>query len=423
MPNRKISPKISEDYQISLTAPQVLTLDNGIPVYEISMGTQDVLKVELVFFAGRPYEHKKLVGRATTAMLKEGTQHTSAADLAEKVDFYGGTISTPVNLDSINVVLYCLTKHFGSLLPLFAEMIYQPAFLESELRSYVKNNQQRVIVDLTKNDVVAYRKITEFIYGKDHPYGYNSFPETYGDLERSDLEQHHKDYFTSDNCKIFLSGRSNRETLPLLNQYFGQEKSKKKTPPTYFAPKVELPQRVNLSLPNSLQTAIRVGRGLFDKKHPDFNGFYMLNMILGGFFGSRLMTNIREEKGYTYNIFSMVDTMSRDGYFYIGTEVGNQVVAPTIKEIYAEIEELQRTKVSAEELKMTRNYVLGNTLTMLDGAFNTMDLVKTLILEDIPLQQFEALIHTVKHIDAATIRNLAQKYLNREDLWEVIVGP
>ena len=148
----------------------------------------------------------------------------------------------------------------------------------------------------------------------------------------------------------------------------------------------------------------------------------MLNMILGGFFGSRLMTNIREKKGYTYNISSMLDTMKKDGYFYVGTEVGNEVVDATIKEIYKEMETLQRSLIGKEELKMTQNFVLGNMLTMLDGAFNTMDVVKTLIIEDIPLIEFENLIDTVKNIDAKTLQVLAQKYFNREDLWEVVVG-
>ncbi|MEM9822073.1 MAG: insulinase family protein, partial [Bacteroidota bacterium] len=182
------------------------------------------------------------------------------------------------------------------------------------------------------------------------------------------------------------------------------------------------PKSIKIPHPDSVQTAIRIGSKIFNKKHPDYPGLFVLNTILGGYFGSRLMTNIREDKGYTYNIFSTLDTMISDGYFYIGTEVGNEFVEPTMTEIYGEIERLQNEAVEEGELQMVRNYLLGNLLTNLDGPFNVADVIKSLILDDLPFSEFDQMVHRIKTIESDELRRLAQKYLQKDQLWELIVG-
>ena len=150
MLDRSQSPSIQEISNLQLIKPIQHRLKNNIPVYEINMGTQEVIKLEVIFQAGRPFEHKEMVARATSRLLKEGTKQHSSTEIAEKVDFYGGTLSMPVNLDTSNVVLYCLRKHFDKLLPILAEIILNPTFPEKELQRFIKNNQQRLQVELSK---------------------------------------------------------------------------------------------------------------------------------------------------------------------------------------------------------------------------------------------------------------------------------
>lgn len=423
MPNRVIAPEIQEIKNLKLPQPTVHTLDNGIPVYVTNMGTQDIVKLEVIFFAGRPFESKKLVSRATASMLKEGTKNYTAAQIAELTDFYGGTLSVPVNLDTSNILLFSLKKHFDKLLPLVGEMLSQPVFPENELELFKKRNQQRLQVDLTRNDVVAYRKVTEFIFGKDKPYGYNSHPDMYAELESDDLKNHFEKNYVSGNCKIFLSGKIDQKTIDLVNGVLGQKIRKGEAQKSNVEIHFEEPKQIKIQPPAPLQTAIRIGSRIINKHHPDFKGLYVLNTILGGYFGSRLMTNIREDKGYTYNIYSTVDSMLFDGCFYVGTEVGNEFAGKTIEEIYKEFEVLKKDLVEADELQMVRNYLLGNLLTMLDGPFNVSDVVKAHFLEDIPLTEFEALVQTIKTISPEKIRDLARNYLNKEQMWEVVVGP
>ena len=188
-----------------------------------------------------------------------------------------------------------------------------------------------------------------------------------------------------------------------------------------FTQYLPTPQKIKIPHIDSVQTAIKVGCKLFNRNHPDFNGLYILNTILGGYFGSRLMANIREDKGYTYNIFSSVDAMFHDGYFYVGTEVGNEFTEKTLAEIYREMNLLKENLIEEEELNMVKNYLLGNMLTMLDGPFNVSEVVKTYVVENLPVTDFNKLTQTIKNITAEELRELAKKYFKPENMWEVIV--
>ena len=421
MLNRKKQPKIYEVKDLKLPPVQLFHLDNEIPVYIVNLGLQEVVKIEIVFQAGRPFETTRLASRATGSLIKEGTFSLSSAEIAEKVDFFGGSISTPSGMDTSNVVLQCLTKHFNQLLPLFAEMIQTPAFSQKELDTFIENNIQGLQVELSKSDIVAYRQITENIFGKEHPYGYNSDEMLYRNLQRSSLVEHHEANYHAGNCTIFISGKINDEMLKSLNIYFGKmpKKEKKVILPSVISTK---PTQVFIEKKDSSQTAISIGRRLFPRNHEDFNAFFVLNTILGGYFGSRLMENIREEKGYTYNIYSTSEPMLYDGYFYISTEVGNEYLAATKEEIYKEISILQNDLVDKKELKMVKNYLLGNILTMVDGPLNVAEIVKSYVTEGLPYSNFENIVDVIRAISSEQLRDLACKYLQKDDLWEVVVG-
>ena len=422
MLDRSIQPEIKNISNIHIPNFQEYKLDNGIPVYEISMGTQEILKMEIIFNAGRPFEHQKLVARTTSALLREGTKKRKGSEIHEMIDFYGGTMNVPVNLDTSNIVLYSLTKHFEKLLGVLSEILLEPAFPEDELEIFKKNNKQRLQVDLTKNDVVAYRAVTENIFSSAHPYGYNSQAETYNDLSRGELLHHFDRNFHAGNCRIIISGKTNTNVINLLNEYIGKTLVKKEVIKSKVIEAFPDAKKVKIHLPNTLQTAIRLGCKLFNRHHEDYNDFYILNTILGGYFGSRLMSSIREEKGFTYNIFSALDPMHFDGCFYVGTEVGNEFVRPTLDSIYQEFDKLKNEPIKKEELKMVQNYLMGFFLTNLDGAFNVAELVKISRTENLPKDFFKNMVERVQSITSEELMSLSQKYLNEEKMWEVVVG-
>lgn len=423
--NRKIPPPIHQVTSLTLPTPSVTQLDNGISVYATRLGTQEILKIELVIRAGRPEEHRRLASRMTARLLREGTPTYISAQIAEKMDFFAGTLQTGAGMDTTNMSLYCLTKHLPNLLPLIAEMLIEPTFPDRELSIVADNNIQRLAVELSKNDVLAYRKITALIFGENTAYGYNSIPDDYRSITTADCRRYHGNYYTADRMSLFISGYFDDTTLRLLNQYLGQIPMAKTPQPIIDPLSISgknVPNNLRLPHPDSLQTAIRIGRPFGNRHHPDYNGFFMLNTIFGGYFGSRLMSNIREDKGFTYNINSSTDTMHHDGYFYIGSEVGNDVVDKTLVEIYKEMDIMTNDLVGDEELAMVKNYLLGNMLNMVDGAFAVGDVVRTFITEGLPFEAWDSFVETIRTIEAPEIRDMAQKYFKKEDFFEVIVG-
>jgi zinc protease len=209
----------------------------------------------------------------------------------------------------------------------------------------------------------------------------------------------------------------------LLNAIFGQQwnnnaasvQNKFTFPPS---PKGE----IFMERPDAIQSAIRMGTLSINRKHPDFAGFQVLNCLLGGYFGSRLMTNIREDKGYTYGIGSAVVSMKDAGYFFIATEVGADVCEKALTEIEKEIDRLKTDLVMEDELNLVRNYMLGSMLGSLENAFSHADKFKNIFFSGLDYAYYDQYIETVKTIDANKLRLLANQYLNTADFTKVIVG-
>jgi len=421
---KRPAPAIHPVRNLVLPLPREVRLDNGIQVFAMDFPGQEILKVEVVFQAGRPEEVKHLVSRATARLVREGTRSRTGAEIAEHLDFYGGSLSIPTNLDSAVFSLFSLRKYADELIPVFAELLHEPVFPADEIETYKRNSLQELLVDLDKEEVLAYRKITEFIFGETHPYGYNSSPEDYAALTRDDLSAFFDRWYVPANCRLFVSGHVDDTVLGLLNRHFGQTQkdgggSAGQLP--QFSADTK-PQTVHIPHPGSLQKAVKIGRRLFARNHPDYNGVFVLNTILGGYFGSRLMMNVREKRGYTYNIYSTADAMLYDGCFYIATEVHSGKVAATVKEIFAEMKSLCDQPVPESELDMVRNYLLGMLLNGLDGPLNISDVVRTLVVEGLPFEAFDDLVHTIRTITPEQVQDLARHYLKPEDFWVVTVG-
>jgi predicted Zn-dependent peptidase len=170
-----------------------------------------------------------------------------------------------------------------------------------------------------------------------------------------------------------------------------------------------------------VQGAIRIARPFHNRHHPDFMKVSVLNTVFGGFFGSRLMSNIREEKGYTYGIHSYVQNHIHESAWMISTEAGKDVCEATIEEVYKEMKLLREDLVDEDELMLVRNYLIGTLLGDLDGPFQIMGRWKNLVLNNLDGDYFYRSIETIKTISAEELRELAKKYLNPEDFYELVV--
>ena len=170
-----------------------------------------------------------------------------------------------------------------------------------------------------------------------------------------------------------------------------------------------------------VQGAIRIGRQFPNRHHPDFMQMMVLNTVFGGYFGSRLMGNIREEKGYTYGIHSYVQSHFQDTALIISTEAGKDVSEATVEEVYKEMEILREELIDEEELLLIRNYLIGTILGDMDGPFQTIGRWKNIILNNLDEQYFYDTIKMIKNISAEELQAVAIKYLQPEDFYELIV--
>lgn len=425
--DRKHSPKINEIKQAEIIRASEFRLKNNIPVYHINAGTQDLVKIELLFPAGMWQQPSPLVGSAASAMLQEGTSKRSSKEIAETVDYYGAFLETNITHDYASVAIYSMNKHLPSVLPVVKEIINDSVFSQSEWDVYLWNKKQAFIVNEKKVSVVSRKKFAELLFGNEHPYGHNVSEKDFDELKRQDAFDFYKKSYTAKDTIIVASGNVTDATLKFIEKYFGS------TPASPFLSTSDSKKWGNgegekkggthlVEKKDALQSAIRIGKILFTKEHPDYPAMLVLNTIFGGYFGSRLMANIREDKGYTYGIGSGMVSLSHAGYFTISTEVGADVTKDAVKEIYFELNKIQTEKVSDSELALVRNYMLGTFLRSIDGPFALADRFKGIHFNNLGYDYYERYVETIRSISSGKLMELANKYWKKEDMIELVVG-
>jgi len=419
--DRSIAPDFGKIDSIELMEPKVLHLDNGLPVFTINTGEQEVLKVELVFATGASASDKKLVAAATAELLTEGTQKHTAEEIANALDFYGAYFNSHVSHDESSLELFTLNKHLKDTICTMAEVYSQPTFPEHELETFILKGQQDMMVNEQKVSYLAAKAFSGTLFGNEHPYGRTATQSDYAALTQQDLREFHASAFAGQIQHIIVAGKLTDDTIAVLNSAFGQEKrlSNALDPIVIHASQERI---VHVQKDDAVQNAIRIGRLLFDRTHPDFVGMQILCTVLGGYFGSRLMANIREDKGYTYGIGAGLVSLKHIGYLSISTEVGTQICKPALDEIYLEIGKLRKELIPTDELELVRNYMLGTILKSVDGPFSLASKWKTYLKHGLGTDDHYQLLHQIRTITPERLRDLANKYLQQEDLIQVTSG-
>ena len=421
--NRKKGPQITNIHSLVLPESEIYTLPNGIRICEINLGSQEIIKFEIFHAAGRTKEEMPLASRAVSSLIKDGTATKTSAQLSEEIDFYGSSIKTASNMDFSYSTLFALTKQFHHALPILHDMYYRPSFPDDEIEKFKLLNIQKLREELTKNEVITYRHFTEDIFGKYHPYGFNSTESDYLALTSDAIRDHHLHYYGSDNCYIFVSGKITQSIRNQISDLFGTEVKMSKQHEFDFQIPDQTGKKISLTSKNEHQSALKTGRHLFNKDDQDHPSFFLLNVILGGYFGSRLMMSIREDKGYTYDISSSMDQMLHDGCFYISTEAAPEYIEPILVEVYHQMNLLKQEKIGTKEFSMVKNYLMGTFMNMLDGPLNVSSLARTMILTGKKPEDFLIFCDKLMSITPETILNTAQKYLNEDEMTEVVVSP
>lgn len=422
--NRQLAPDIKAVGEINYNKPDESVLINGIPLRLIKGGSQDILRIEFLFHSGSYNQQKPLQAYITTNLLKSGTKTRSASDISKLWDFYGASLQIEAQKDIISVGFFCLTKHFEPLLDLLFEVITESVFPESELELLLNNRKNKHIINSKKVSHLARVHFNEMIFGKEHPYGRILTLNDFDDLSREDVLKYFEQNFTSDNCTCFISGKIPDDITSIMNakiRKFAWKSGQGKFIPLQTNPENK-PQSINLHMKNALQSSVRIGKRMLNRTHTDYSLVSVTNSLLGGFFGSRLMKNIRQDKGYTYGINSSVVSLLQDAYFFIGTQVGNQVKEKAIEQIFHEVKNLRELPASNEDLTILRNYLSAGFLRSFDGPFMQMERFKELYLFGIDSSYFDAHIELLASITAEQIMETAGKYFHEDDMYVIVAG-
>lgn len=425
MLNRTLRPEIIEPNLLAVQSPERRVLPNGIPVNILNAGDSEVTRIDFLMEGGRWQQLQPLQSLFTNRMLREGTCRYTAAEIAEKLDYYGAWLELSSALEYSYVTLYSLNKYLPQTLDLLESIIKEPLFPEEKLQVIVDNNIQQFLVNSSKVDFLAHRGLVKSVYGEHHPCGYLVQEEDYHRIHPDVLREFYTRYYHSDNCTIYLSGRVNEECYHRIETLFGRESfglsshrpEKKKVAPLSIAEK-----RIFIERSDALQSAVRMGMLSLDRKHPDYLKFRVLVTLFGGYFGSRLMSNIREDKGYTYGISAGIIPYPGQSVFVINAETDNEFVEPLIREVYHELDRIQNELVSSAELSMVKNYMLGELCRSYESAFSLADAWTFVQVSGLQESYFTDVQEAVKTITPEELRNLAEKYLCKENLKEVVSG-
>lgn len=420
---RNIPPKVWGVERVEYIEPGKHLLDNGVELFTLTSGDQEVVKLDFSFKAGNWYSTSKLDSSMAASMLQEGTASHDALTIANTFDFYGAQFSSLSSFDNNHVSLLSLKKYLPRLLPLVSEIIREASFPEEEFEIIRQKRKQRAIVDAGRVGLMAQRSFLRNIFGERHPYSPVASADAYDKITPEGAKAHYKRFYRPDRMTITASGFVDDEVIRLIKEHFGVSWGESDPLLPIIEPPLPVAEKtLFIEKEGANQNALAIGKLFPTQCHPDFPGLRLLCTILGGYFGSRLMANIRELKGYTYSIQASPVSFLHKGLFLIFAEVKTDKTNETVDEIFIEMQKLSEELITEEELIPIQNYMLGRILEDFDGPFARAHTYNSLRESGLDFGYYTRLIHTIKNTQPEDIRKLAQQYLVPETMSTVIAG-
>jgi predicted Zn-dependent peptidase len=420
--NRSVAPGFYAIEKLVFPEYQKIEIKNEVFLYALKAGTQAVIRLDLIFDAGLVRQLQSAQANFTASMLSEGTPTKSAFALAEALDYYGSYFQTHANADDAVATLYCLEKHLGQCLPLFMEALTESIFPEKELDIQKKNSLSKLSVNEKKNGYLCKKHYYKNIYGANHPYAAFSNAENIQAITRETLQQFYQNNYIQGLKYVMISGQFSESSITLISTHI---KNSKFEPKQFQQPVLNSllnPGKHFIEKSDSVQSALRIGKSSISRSDADFRKLQFLNLIFGGYFGSRLMKNIREDKGLTYGIYSVLEPNLYGASWYIDTDINTKNRTAGIEEIYKEIEIIKTQPIPSEEINTAKNYYLGSFLKSLDGPFSLADRLKIIIDNNLTDNYYPEFVSILNNTTAQDLQGLANKYFSTDDIVEVVVG-
>ncbi len=426
--------------------PPVISQDmtNGTPLYLIPVSDTDIVRADFMFSGGAWAQEIPLQALLAMRLIKEGTTSRSAQEINELLDFYGATVSSVVYKTYSLISVVCLRKHLEHVLPIVWDILCNPAYEQNSFQIAIQQAYANFMIKKEKVKSQAERVFYEAIFGKHHPMAAFEYQEHFSMLSVDLLRQYYKKCVNSENCRLFLTGGYDDSSVKLLQDTFGKDcwgiqSGKFELKPAGFPANsfeqfyasdkderlsADIPhRRINFAMEQpTVQSALYAGCVLPKVQGEDRAYLILANMLLGGFFGSRLMNNIREEKGYTYGINSALVANPFFTLFCVQTETANQFVDSVIREINFEIERIISELPSVEELEIVKKYYSGSVCRIYEANFSfTNQLIKKIGVGNEHVSTLQAL-ETIRKAAPENITDTLKRYLSPNNVVWCVAG-
>ena len=408
----------------SLTLPYQVVMPNGVPLYRLDGADRGVVRFDLLFKGGYAVQGKPLLAMFTNRMLREGAGGLSAAEISQKLDYYGAWIDMYSSQNCNHITLYTMSKHFVPLLKVLEDMVKHPQFPQDNLDTVKSNNKSYFMVNSHKVDVVSQRYFENSLWGAEHLLGHVVEAADYDAITRDDIVDYYSNYYGSRNCTMFIAGSVDDAMLAAITDSFGSDiwGCGKACGESVVAPPCQMSGRRVVELPDTMQSAVKMGFMAMDASHPDFFKFRFLCVLLGGYFGSRLMSNIREDNGYTYHISAEMDAYGHRNAFMVSSEATNEYIEPLVKEVYHELDRLVDEPVDETEIELVRNYIMGELCREYEGQSAKSEVFINAWLSGTDFSSVNRYLDEIKSVTPADLQRLAREYFKKENMIEVVVG-
>lgn len=419
MIDRKISPSIKGIDSIHFEKPLIFDITKENQLLCMTNVQNETAKFELYFDAGSVHGATEIAS-VVNGLLLSGTKEKTSVQINAEIDGLGGFLEQGVGMENAVFSVYALRENILPIARIVRNAIENCVFDERELDQSINSRRQKLNVNLEKVSVIAQRAFRQRFFNSSERYSRVTTVEDLNAIERQELIRFHQKHYLKGLKKMVLVGNFSQMEIDAFIDIFGAWASEASS--SFETNFENIRGYSHVEKKDALQTAIRLGCHLFNKTHEDYPDFLVLNTIIGDYFGSRLMRNIREDKGYTYGIGSMVSEMENTGYFMIGTEVGKEVKDLALAEIKYELDKLKEKSVPQEELDLVKNYMLGQLLKSADGPYSMMDLYLGVEQFGLDMEFYNRIIHSINAVTPERMKELANKYLNWDNFTIVTAG-
>lgn len=421
--DRTQAPETHPLSDIDLQIPQQEHLSNGIPLFILQNEQLDLIHFVICIKAGILHETIKHTAQFSYALLKESSPQHTATEIADIFDYYGTNFSTSINLDHIRINFSTPKNNVCKILPTIYEFLANPHYREENLSIYKNLKIKDLEYNAQKTDVQATRLMLHAMFGDEHTAGQFSTRENLQSVSIQQMEAFHHQTFVAENASIFVTGNLDAEIKHSIHATFEQIPHGVAAPEIKsIAMPVDKSPIITQVIPNSVQSSIVLCMPAMGYNDPDRCDFATLSTITGGYFGSRLMQNLRERNGYTYGISSGLAYFGNQSLFVISSDVNINQTKAALDACFEELQRLQDEDISDAELENAKSYILGDQIRDLD---NSVSILKRHIgwnHFNTDEREFHNIIEHVKAIDANRIKNLSKKYFERNKFTQIIVG-